>query len=71
MKMKEKQKKRKAYEPKLTHEELMDSSTFKRFLNSIDNIMENLEDADFTNIGKVVYMLRVFLIRSLFAPDFL
>uniref|UniRef100_A0A8C5BM74 Nipped-B protein n=1 Tax=Gadus morhua TaxID=8049 RepID=A0A8C5BM74_GADMO len=50
MKMKEKQKKRKAYEPKLTHEELMDSSTFKRFLNSIDNIMENLEDADFTNI---------------------
>ena len=49
----------------------MDSSTFKRFLNSIDNIMENLEDADFTNIGKVVYMLRVFLIRSLFAPDFL
>ena len=68
MKMKEKQKKRKAYEPKLTHEELMDSSTFKRFLNSIDNIMENLEDADFTNIGKDVYMLSVFLILgSLFA----
>ncbi|KAM4616900.1 nipped-B-like protein A isoform 7-T7 [Polymixia lowei] len=48
MKMKEKQKKRKAYEPKLTHEELMDSSTFKRFLASIDNILDNLEDADFT-----------------------
>ncbi|KAL7392348.1 hypothetical protein ABVT39_023402 [Epinephelus coioides] len=48
MKMKEKQKKRKAYEPKLTQEELMDSSTFKRFLTSIDNILENLEDVDFT-----------------------
>ncbi|KAM8886564.1 nipped-B-like protein A isoform 2-T4 [Spinachia spinachia] len=48
IKIKEKQKKRKAYEPKLTHEELMDSSTFKRFLNSIDNILENLEDVDFT-----------------------
>ncbi|XP_075955000.1 nipped-B-like protein A isoform X2 [Anarhichas minor] len=48
MKEKQKQKKRKAYEPKLTHEELMDSSTFKRFLNSIDNILENLEDVDFT-----------------------
>ncbi|XP_061881828.1 nipped-B-like protein A isoform X3 [Entelurus aequoreus] len=50
MKMKEKQKKRKAYEPKLTQEELMDSSTFKRFLTSIDNIMENLEDVDFTTM---------------------
>ncbi|KAL6114096.1 nipbl [Pungitius sinensis] len=48
IKIKEKQKKRKAYEPKLTHEELMDSSTFKRFLTSIDNILENLEDVDFT-----------------------
>ncbi|KAM9392170.1 nipped-B-like protein A isoform 2-T2 [Pholidichthys leucotaenia] len=48
MKMKEKQKKRKAYEPKLTQEELMDSSTFKRFLASIDNILESLEDVDFT-----------------------
>lgn len=52
MKMKEKQKKRKAYEPKLTQEELMDSSTFKRFLASIDNILENLEDVDFTAMGK-------------------
>ncbi|TNN80636.1 Nipped-B-like protein A [Liparis tanakae] len=51
MKIKEKQKKRKAYEPKLTQEELMDSSTFKRFLNSIDNILENLEDVDFTAIA--------------------
>uniref|UniRef100_A0A8C8DNG4 Nipped-B protein n=1 Tax=Oryzias sinensis TaxID=183150 RepID=A0A8C8DNG4_9TELE len=48
MKMKEKQKKRKAYEPKLTQEELMDSSTFKRFLASIDNILDSLEDVDFT-----------------------
>ncbi|XP_034398579.1 nipped-B-like protein A isoform X2 [Cyclopterus lumpus] len=51
MKIKEKQKKRKAYEPKLTQEELMDSSTFKRFLTSIDNILENLEDVDFTAIA--------------------
>lgn len=52
LKMKEKQKKRKVYEPKLTQEELMDSSTFKRFLTSIDNILENLEDVDFTTMGK-------------------
>lgn len=52
MKMKEKQKKRKAYEPKLTQEELMDSSTFKRFLTSIDNVLDNLEDVDFTTMGK-------------------
>uniref|UniRef100_A0A6Q2WVQ6 Nipped-B protein n=1 Tax=Esox lucius TaxID=8010 RepID=A0A6Q2WVQ6_ESOLU len=44
---KEKQKKRKAYEPKLTPEELMDSSTFKRFSASVDNILESLEDIDF------------------------
>ncbi|XP_066507181.1 nipped-B-like protein B isoform X2 [Hoplias malabaricus] len=44
--MKEKQKKRKAYEPKLTPEEMMDSSTFKRFSASVDNILENLEDVD-------------------------
>uniref|UniRef100_A0A674D4G0 Nipped-B protein n=1 Tax=Salmo trutta TaxID=8032 RepID=A0A674D4G0_SALTR len=47
MKKKEKQKKRKAYEPKLTPEELMDSSTFKRFSASVDNILESLEDIDF------------------------
>ncbi|XP_066509612.1 nipped-B-like protein A [Hoplias malabaricus] len=45
---KEKEKKRKAYEPKLTAEEMMDSSTFKRFCSSIDSILENLEDVDFT-----------------------
>ncbi|XP_049326310.1 nipped-B-like protein A isoform X2 [Astyanax mexicanus] len=48
LKKKEKEKKRKAYEPKLTAEEMMDSSTFKRFCNSIDNILENLEDVDFS-----------------------
>lgn len=80
MRKKEKQKKRKAYEPKLTPEgnftiesiitleqshrmflhtyllcfcsiEMMDSSTFKRFTASIDNILENLEDVDFTATG--------------------
>ncbi|XP_069737377.1 nipped-B-like protein isoform X1 [Phaenicophaeus curvirostris] len=51
MKKKEKQKKRKAYEPKLTPEEMMDSSTFKRFTASIENILENLEDLDFTAFG--------------------
>ncbi|KAM3849697.1 LOW QUALITY PROTEIN: nipped-B-like protein B [Diretmus argenteus] len=50
LKMKEKQKKRKAYQSKLTQEALMDSSTFKRFLTSIDNILENLEDVDFTTM---------------------
>lgn len=51
MKKKEKQKKRKAYEPKLTPEEMMDSSTFKRFTASIENILDNLEDLDFTAFG--------------------
>ncbi|XP_029434550.1 nipped-B-like protein isoform X2 [Rhinatrema bivittatum] len=51
MKKKEKQKKRKAYEPKLTPEEMMDSSTFKRFSASVENILENLEDMDFTAFG--------------------
>ncbi|KAM6105741.1 LOW QUALITY PROTEIN: nipped-B-like protein [Pterocles gutturalis] len=51
MKKKEKQKKRKAYEPKLTPEEMLDSSTFKRFIASIENILENLEDMDFTAFG--------------------
>nr|XP_023664180.1 nipped-B-like protein [Paramormyrops kingsleyae] len=51
MKKKEKQKKRKAYEPKLTPEEMMDSSTFKRFAASVDNILENLEDVDFTALA--------------------
>uniref|UniRef100_A0A4W4F758 Nipped-B protein n=1 Tax=Electrophorus electricus TaxID=8005 RepID=A0A4W4F758_ELEEL len=51
LKMKEKQKKRKVYEPKLTPEEMMDSSTFKRFSASVDNILENLEDVDFTSLA--------------------
>ncbi|XP_037654908.1 nipped-B-like protein isoform X4 [Choloepus didactylus] len=51
MKKKEKQKKRKAYEPKLTPEEMMDSSTFKRFTASVENILDNLEDMDFTAFG--------------------
>ncbi|XP_075123769.1 nipped-B-like protein isoform X2 [Leptodactylus fuscus] len=51
MKKKERQKKRKAYEPKLTPEEMMDSSTFKRFSAAVENILENLEDMDFSNFG--------------------
>ncbi|XP_063310052.1 nipped-B-like protein isoform X2 [Pelobates fuscus] len=51
MKKKERQKKRKAYEPKLTPEELMDSSTFKRFSSAVENILDNLEDMDFTAFG--------------------
>ncbi|XP_077203107.1 nipped-B-like protein isoform X3 [Paroedura picta] len=51
MKKKEKQKKRKAYEPKLTPEEMMDSSTFKRFTASVENILDNLEDMDYTAFG--------------------
>ncbi|KAG8599041.1 hypothetical protein GDO81_002856 [Engystomops pustulosus] len=51
MKKKERQKKRKAYEPKLTPEELMDSSTFKRFSAAVETILENLEDMDFSNFG--------------------
>ncbi|XP_043932364.1 nipped-B-like protein [Protopterus annectens] len=51
MKKKEKQKKRKAYEPKLTPEEMMDSSTFKRFTSSVEGILENLEDIDFSAFG--------------------
>ncbi|XP_053304094.1 nipped-B-like protein [Spea bombifrons] len=51
MKKKERQKKRKAYEPKLTPEEMMDSSTFKRFSSAVENILDNLEDMDFTAFG--------------------
>ncbi|XP_055007251.1 nipped-B-like protein B, partial [Boleophthalmus pectinirostris] len=45
---KEKQKSKKSHEPKQTVEEMMDSSTFKRFTATLDSILENLEDADFT-----------------------
>ncbi|KAG8456703.1 hypothetical protein GDO86_002475 [Hymenochirus boettgeri] len=48
---KERQKKRKAYEPKLTPEEMMDSSTFKRFSSAVETILDNLEDMDFTAFG--------------------
>ncbi|KAI7793696.1 putative nipped-B-like protein B-like, partial [Triplophysa rosa] len=50
LKKKEKLKKRKNYEPKLTQDEMMDSSTFKRFSTSVDNILENLEDVDLTSL---------------------
>lgn len=32
--------------------EMMDSSTFKRFTASVENILDNLEDMDFTAFGK-------------------
>lgn len=32
--------------------EMMDSSTFKRFSASVENILDNLEDMDFTAFGK-------------------
>lgn len=32
---------------------MMDSSTFKRFTASIENILENLEDMDFTAFGNI------------------
>nr|XP_020474285.1 nipped-B-like protein A [Monopterus albus] len=47
-KKKEKQKNRKAYNSKLAPEEMMDSSTFKRFSAGVDNILESLEDVDLT-----------------------
>ncbi|TRZ00281.1 hypothetical protein DNTS_011606, partial [Danionella cerebrum] len=46
LKKKDNLKKRKSYEPKLTVDEMMDSSTFKRFSTGVDNILENLEDVD-------------------------
>ncbi|XP_040014225.1 nipped-B-like protein isoform X2 [Xiphias gladius] len=48
LKKKEKQKNKKVYDAKLTPEEMMDSSTFKRFIANVDNILENLEDVDLT-----------------------
>ncbi|XP_034047622.1 nipped-B-like protein B [Thalassophryne amazonica] len=46
LKKREKLKKRNEYEPKLTLEEMMDSSAFKRFIACLDNILENLEDVE-------------------------
>lgn len=31
--------------------EMLDSSTFKRFMATVENILENLEDMDFTTLG--------------------
>ncbi|XP_037548031.1 nipped-B-like protein B [Nematolebias whitei] len=47
MKKKEKQKSRMMYDS-MTLEEKLDSSTFKRFTSSVDNILESLEDIDLT-----------------------
>lgn len=51
----------------------MDSSTFKRFSSSVDNILENLEDVDFTQMGKldlsVVSLLFIYLMSSSQFPD--
>lgn len=32
---------------------MMDSSTFKKFSASVDNILDNLEDVDFTSLGTI------------------
>uniref|UniRef100_G3PXA1 Nipped-B protein n=1 Tax=Gasterosteus aculeatus aculeatus TaxID=481459 RepID=G3PXA1_GASAC len=48
LKKKEKQKTKKAYDSKLTPEEKLDSSTFKRFTANMDSIIESLEDVDLT-----------------------
>uniref|UniRef100_A0AAX7V7Q7 Nipped-B protein n=1 Tax=Astatotilapia calliptera TaxID=8154 RepID=A0AAX7V7Q7_ASTCA len=50
-KKKDKLKNRKIYDSKLTPEEMMDSSTFKRFASNIDSVLENLEDVDLTAAG--------------------
>lgn len=39
--------------------EMMDSSTFKRFIASIENILENLEDMDFTTLGNMSEIFKV------------
>uniref|UniRef100_H3CUG8 Nipped-B protein n=1 Tax=Tetraodon nigroviridis TaxID=99883 RepID=H3CUG8_TETNG len=46
MKKQEKHKRKKMYNSTLTVEEMLDSSTFKRFSATLDNILENLEDVD-------------------------
>ncbi|KAK1883924.1 Nipped-B-like protein [Dissostichus eleginoides] len=46
LKKKEKQKNKKAYDSKMTTEEKMDSSSYKRFLANVDSILESLEDVD-------------------------
>lgn len=39
---------------------MMDSSTFKRFTASIENILENLEDMDFTAFGNTSEIFKNF-----------
>uniref|UniRef100_A0A3Q1J4Q2 Nipped-B protein n=1 Tax=Anabas testudineus TaxID=64144 RepID=A0A3Q1J4Q2_ANATE len=46
LKKKDKQKNRKSYDSMLTPEDMMDSSTFKRFSSRLDSLLENLEDLD-------------------------
>ncbi|KAK9532406.1 hypothetical protein VZT92_009788 [Zoarces viviparus] len=46
LKKKEKQKNKKAYDSKLTPEEKIDSSTFKRFTANMESIIESLDDVD-------------------------
>ncbi|XP_008422496.1 nipped-B-like protein B isoform X2 [Poecilia reticulata] len=41
-----KQKSKMAYDSKMTTEEKMDSSAFKRFATNVDNILESVEDVD-------------------------
>ncbi|XP_054468120.1 nipped-B-like protein [Anoplopoma fimbria] len=48
LKKKEKQKNKKVYDSKMTPEEKMGSSTFKRFTTNMNNILESLEDVDLT-----------------------
>lgn len=42
----------------------MDSSTFKRFSASVDNILENLEDIDFTALGTLLGWCRMLAVAS-------
>lgn len=45
---------------------MMDSSTFKRFTASIENILENLEDMDFTAFGNISELFKMLtLVRNL------
>lgn len=38
---------------------MLDSSTFKRFSASIENILENLEDLDFTAFGNISEIFKI------------
>lgn len=45
--------------------EMMDSSTFKRFSASVENILDNLEDMDFTAFGKCIinFFIQFWILR--------